>query len=118
MKTIANIIVLDFVEKDQIQYLQEVDVQFLYGFLSWVCDQRRGKGGWRRPGIGHTTLIYIKIIVILIYFKNAFNRLINKLVGHILALYKSKSILYKRPDTRLCIYIASLLLISNLIQWI
>lgn len=30
---------------------QDVTPEFLHGFLSWVCDQRRGKGGRRRPGI-------------------------------------------------------------------
>ncbi len=27
----------------------EISPQFIHGFLSWVCDQRRGKGGRRRP---------------------------------------------------------------------
>ena len=34
-----------------VQCFQKVDTKFLYGFLCWVCDQRRGKGGRRRPGI-------------------------------------------------------------------
>ncbi|KAE9373871.1 hypothetical protein N431DRAFT_407568 [Stipitochalara longipes BDJ] len=44
-----------FVNKDPIKCFQEVDAKFLYGFLSWVCDQRRGKEGRRTPGIGHTS---------------------------------------------------------------
>lgn len=41
--------------EDPIQRYHDLTTQFLKGFLSWVCDQRRGKGGRRRPGIGHTS---------------------------------------------------------------
>jgi hypothetical protein len=33
--------------------------KFLKGFLSWVCDQRRGKGGRRRPGIRYISSLEI-----------------------------------------------------------
>ncbi|CZS92472.1 uncharacterized protein RAG0_03051 [Rhynchosporium agropyri] len=32
-----------------------ISVQFIHGFLSWACDQRRGKGGRRRPGIKYAS---------------------------------------------------------------
>lgn len=43
-----------FISRDPVQCYHEVSAQFLKGFFSWVCDQRRGKGGRRRPGIKHT----------------------------------------------------------------
>ena len=33
----------------------EISPQFIHGFLSWVCDQRRGKEGRRRPGIKYAS---------------------------------------------------------------
>ncbi|KAH8585358.1 hypothetical protein B0O99DRAFT_679450, partial [Bisporella sp. PMI_857] len=44
-----------FIKKHPVQCFQEVSANFLYGFLCWVCDQRRGKRGRRRPGIKHTS---------------------------------------------------------------
>jgi hypothetical protein len=44
-----------FTTQDPVRCFQEVSANFLYGFLYWVCDQRRGKGGRRRPGIKHTS---------------------------------------------------------------
>ncbi|KFY96390.1 hypothetical protein V500_02463 [Pseudogymnoascus sp. VKM F-4518 (FW-2643)] len=44
-----------YIKKDPAQCFRDVTIRFLKGFLSWVCDQRRGKGGRRRPGIKHTT---------------------------------------------------------------
>lgn len=38
-----------------VQCFQDVSANFLYGFLCWVCDRRRGKGGRRRPGIKRTS---------------------------------------------------------------
>lgn len=37
------------------QCFRDISANFIYGFLCWVCDQRRGKGGRRRPGIRHTS---------------------------------------------------------------
>lgn len=37
----------------------EVSAEFLHGFLSWVCDQRPGKGSQRRPGIEHASSLQI-----------------------------------------------------------
>jgi uncharacterized protein YehS (DUF1456 family) len=48
----------DYVKKDLVDSFQRVNAQFLHGFLSWVCDQRRGKGGRRRPGIQHTSSLH------------------------------------------------------------
>ncbi|CZR67473.1 uncharacterized protein PAC_17372 [Phialocephala subalpina] len=45
----------NFIGHDPFQCFQEVSANFLYGFLCWVCDQRRGKGGRRRAGIRHTS---------------------------------------------------------------
>ena len=36
-----------------------LSIQSLKGFLSWVCDQRRGKGGRRRSGIGSISFLEI-----------------------------------------------------------
>ncbi|KAH6668376.1 hypothetical protein B0J14DRAFT_675079, partial [Halenospora varia] len=44
-----------YIREDPVQCFQKVSAKFLYGFLCWVCDQRRGKGGRRRPGIKHTS---------------------------------------------------------------
>ena len=44
-----------FIKHDPVRCFEEVSANFLYGFLCWVCDQRRGKGGRRRPGIKHTS---------------------------------------------------------------
>ncbi|KAH6667257.1 hypothetical protein B0J14DRAFT_603092, partial [Halenospora varia] len=44
-----------FIREDPVQCFQKVSAKFLYGFLCWVCDERRGKGGRRRPGIKHTS---------------------------------------------------------------
>jgi hypothetical protein len=40
---------------DPAQCYDEISPQFIHGFLSWVCDQRRGKGGRRRPGIKYAS---------------------------------------------------------------
>ncbi|EDN05111.1 predicted protein [Histoplasma mississippiense (nom. inval.)] len=37
--------------RDVLDAYQTLSIQSLKGFLSWACDQRRGKGGRRRPGI-------------------------------------------------------------------
>ncbi|CAG8975500.1 hypothetical protein HYALB_00004819 [Hymenoscyphus albidus] len=44
-----------FIRQDTAQCFNTVSAEFLHGFFSWVCDQRRGKGGRRRPGIKHTS---------------------------------------------------------------
>jgi hypothetical protein len=44
-----------FIRRDPVQYYYDVSTQFLKGFLSWVCDQRRRKGGRRQSDIKHTT---------------------------------------------------------------
>ncbi|KAH7364031.1 hypothetical protein BKA65DRAFT_522596 [Rhexocercosporidium sp. MPI-PUGE-AT-0058] len=36
---------------------EEISPHFIHGFLSWVCDQRRGKGGRRRSGIKYASLL-------------------------------------------------------------
>lgn len=40
-----------FVRRDPIQAYHDLTIQSLKGFLSWVCDRRRGKNGRRRIGI-------------------------------------------------------------------
>ncbi|KAL5312965.1 hypothetical protein ACEPPN_019391 [Leptodophora sp. 'Broadleaf-Isolate-01'] len=40
---------------DPAKCYDEISPQFMHGFLSWVCDQRRGKGGRRRPGIKYAS---------------------------------------------------------------
>ena len=40
---------------DPAKCYDEISAQFIHGFLSWVCDQRRGKGGRRRPGIKYAS---------------------------------------------------------------
>ncbi|CAG8976664.1 hypothetical protein HYALB_00002180, partial [Hymenoscyphus albidus] len=44
-----------FIRQDPFQCFNTVSAEFLHGFFSWVCYQRRGKGGRRRPGIKHTS---------------------------------------------------------------
>ena len=43
------------IHKDLVECFRNVDTRFLYSFLCWVCDQRRGKGGRRQPGIKSTS---------------------------------------------------------------
>ncbi|PGG98902.1 hypothetical protein GX51_06549 [Blastomyces parvus] len=38
-------------KRDMLHAYQALSIQSLKGFLSWACDQHRGKGGRRRPGI-------------------------------------------------------------------
>ncbi|KAG9247727.1 hypothetical protein BJ878DRAFT_553879 [Calycina marina] len=40
---------------DPAKCYDEISPQFIHGFLSWACDQRRGKGGRRRPGIKYAS---------------------------------------------------------------
>ncbi|KAH7379041.1 hypothetical protein BKA64DRAFT_698284 [Cadophora sp. MPI-SDFR-AT-0126] len=40
---------------DPAKCYDEISPQFIHGFLSRVCDQRRGKGGRRRPGIKYAS---------------------------------------------------------------
>jgi hypothetical protein len=41
--------------EDPIQYFQDLTAAELKGFLSWICDKRRGKNGRRRSGIKRTS---------------------------------------------------------------
>ncbi|KGM91455.1 uncharacterized protein PADG_12476 [Paracoccidioides brasiliensis Pb18] len=40
-----------YMKRDVFDAYRALSIQSLKGFLSWACDQRRGKGGRRRPGI-------------------------------------------------------------------
>ncbi|OJD16129.1 hypothetical protein AJ78_03709 [Emergomyces pasteurianus Ep9510] len=40
-----------YMKRDVFVAYRALSIQSLKGFLSWACDQRRGKGGRRRPGI-------------------------------------------------------------------
>ncbi|OJD25505.1 hypothetical protein ACJ73_03128 [Blastomyces percursus] len=40
-----------YMRRDVLDAYRTLSIQSLKGFLSWACDQRRGKGGRRRPGI-------------------------------------------------------------------
>jgi len=40
---------------DSAKCYEEISPQFIHGFLSRACDQRRGKGGRRRPGIKYAS---------------------------------------------------------------
>jgi len=42
---------------DPVTYYKQISTEFLRGFLSWVYDQRRGKGGRRRPGFKYESLL-------------------------------------------------------------
>ncbi|OJD22468.1 hypothetical protein ACJ73_06185 [Blastomyces percursus] len=41
----------EYMRRDVLDAHRTLSIQSLKGFLSWACDQRRGKGGRRRPGI-------------------------------------------------------------------
>ncbi|EER43787.1 conserved hypothetical protein [Histoplasma capsulatum H143] len=41
----------EYMRRDALDAHRTLSIQSLKGFLSWACDQRRGKGGRRRPGI-------------------------------------------------------------------
>jgi hypothetical protein len=45
----------NYVHKDISSCFQNVDAPFLKGFLCWVCDQRRGINGRRRPGVQYAS---------------------------------------------------------------
>ncbi|KKZ66102.1 hypothetical protein EMCG_08141 [[Emmonsia] crescens] len=41
----------EYMRRDVLDAYRTLSIQSIKGFLSWACDQRRGKGGRRRPGI-------------------------------------------------------------------
>ncbi|EDN09785.1 predicted protein [Histoplasma mississippiense (nom. inval.)] len=41
----------EYMRRDVLDAYRTLSIQSIKGFLSWACDQRRSKGGRRRPGI-------------------------------------------------------------------
>ncbi|KAG4412166.1 hypothetical protein IFR04_014697 [Cadophora malorum] len=59
---------------------KEISPQFIHGFLSWACDQRRGKGGRRRPGIKYASSLETFWKCYLIVYKIESGRKLNPMI--------------------------------------
>ncbi|KAG9242359.1 hypothetical protein BJ878DRAFT_583873 [Calycina marina] len=88
---------------DPAKCYDDISPQFIHGFLGWACDQRRGKGGRRRPGIKYASSLETFWKCYLIVYKLETGRRLDPMIQVVKIVAVKKDLDFtKRASATMC----------------